>query len=79
MALISSSRAAIFGNRAANCGERSSLSIAATPLELLSPKALAENLALVDQDILLFEGSIRDNLTLWNANLPLQDLERASK
>ncbi|HQZ87170.1 MAG TPA: NHLP family bacteriocin export ABC transporter peptidase/permease/ATPase subunit [Gammaproteobacteria bacterium] len=56
-----------------------SIAIAETPLESLSPQALAENLALVDQDILLFEGSIRDNLTLWNANLPLQELERASK
>lgn len=56
-----------------------SIAISATPLESLSPKALAENLVLVDQDILLFEGSIRDNLTLWNANLSLQDLERASK
>ncbi|HXH54782.1 MAG TPA: NHLP family bacteriocin export ABC transporter peptidase/permease/ATPase subunit [Gammaproteobacteria bacterium] len=56
-----------------------SIAIAAAPLELLSPKMLAENLALVDQDILLFEGSIRDNLTLWNANFPVQELERASK
>ena len=31
---------------------------------------LAANIAFVDQDIRLFEGSIRDNLTLWDPTLP---------
>jgi NHLM bacteriocin system ABC transporter peptidase/ATP-binding protein len=31
---------------------------------------LAPSLAYVDQDISLFEGSVRDNLTLWNPDVP---------
>lgn len=33
----------------------------------------------VDQDIFLFAGSIRDNLTLWNSNIPDAALTRALK
>jgi len=37
---------------------------------------LANSLARVDQDLLLFEGSVRDNLTLWDASVPVALLER---
>ncbi len=36
-------------------------------------------LASVDQEIYLFEGSVRDNLTLWDSTISQQDLVRASK
>lgn len=45
----------------------------------LSPQSIAKALALVDQDILLYEGTIRDNLTLWNENIPHEELLRATK
>jgi ABC-type bacteriocin/lantibiotic exporter with double-glycine peptidase domain len=42
------------------------------------PRAvLAGSLALVDQDITLFEGTIRDNLTLWDPSVPEPVLVRA--
>ena len=36
-------------------------------------------MAMVDQDICLFEASIRDNLTLWNPNIPDGWCVRAAK
>ena len=41
------------------------------------PRALAESLAFVDQDIFLFEGTVSDNLTLWDANVPKEQQQKA--
>jgi NHLM bacteriocin system ABC transporter peptidase/ATP-binding protein len=42
------------------------------------PRALINNsLAMVDQDIFLFEGSVRENLTLWDTSVSEPDLMRA--
>jgi ATP-binding cassette subfamily C protein len=46
----------------------------AIPREILS-----NSLAMVDQDILLFKGSIRDNLTLWDASTDDASLTRACR
>jgi NHLM bacteriocin system ABC transporter peptidase/ATP-binding protein len=44
------------------------------------PRALfASSVAYVDQDIFLFEGTVRDNLTLWDATIPEEDLVTALK
>ena len=40
---------------------------------------LANSLALVDQDISLFEGTFRDNLTMWDAGVPERDMIQAAK
>ena len=37
------------------------------------------SLAMVDQDIVLFEGTIRENLTLWDASIPEADVVQAAK
>lgn len=38
---------------------------------------LANSLAMVEQEIFLFAGTVRDNLTLWDPTVPLEDLVRA--
>jgi ATP-binding cassette, subfamily C, bacterial len=40
---------------------------------------LANSMAMVDQDILLFKGSVRDNLTLWDASTPDASLVKACR
>ena len=38
---------------------------------------LANSLAMVEQDIFLFAGTIRDNLTLWDSTIPEADVVKA--
>jgi ABC-type bacteriocin/lantibiotic exporter with double-glycine peptidase domain len=45
----------------------------------LAASALHRSVALVDQDITLFEGSVRDNLTLWDDTVPEADVVQAAK
>lgn len=40
---------------------------------------ICNSIAMVDQDIFLFEGSIRDNLTMWDTTLPEQSVIEAAK
>ena len=40
---------------------------------------LNASVALVDQDLFLFEGTIRENLTLWDASIPEPDLVQAAQ
>ncbi len=47
--------------------------------DALAGDALARAVAYVDQDVFLFEGPLRDNLTLWAAEVPEADLVRALK
>jgi len=44
-----------------------------------APQTLQNSIGFVDQDILLFEGSVRDNLTLWDPRIPPSALERACR
>lgn len=43
----------------------------------LPPALLANSLGLVDQDLLLFGGSVQDNLTLWDPTVPEEALIEA--
>ncbi|HEU4456258.1 MAG TPA: NHLP family bacteriocin export ABC transporter peptidase/permease/ATPase subunit [Longimicrobium sp.] len=44
------------------------------------PRAVVANsLAIVDQDIFMFEGTVRDNVTLWDATIPESDLLQACR
>ena len=49
------------------------------PLLAWPRAALAHRLAYVRQDVMLFEGTVRDNLTLWNQALPEPDMIRAAR
>ncbi|HEX8691493.1 MAG TPA: NHLP family bacteriocin export ABC transporter peptidase/permease/ATPase subunit [Longimicrobium sp.] len=40
---------------------------------------LANSLAIVDQEIFMFEGTIRDNVTLWDATVPEAELLQAAR
>ncbi len=40
--------------------------------------AITSSIAFVDQQIMLFEGSVRDNLTLWDPTVPHAELIRAA-
>lgn len=40
------------------------------PLETLPRAALAASVSFVDQDVFLFEGTIRDNVALWDPSVP---------
>ena len=42
-----------------------------------SPEVLSQSVGMVEQDIMLFEGTVRDNLTLWDSSVPESALERA--
>jgi NHLM bacteriocin system ABC transporter peptidase/ATP-binding protein len=44
------------------------------------PRSVLNNcLAMVDQDIILFEGALRDNLSMWDETIPEAELIRAAK
>lgn len=40
------------------------------PRDDVPRQVLASSVAVVDQDIFLFEGSVRDNLTMWDSTVP---------
>jgi NHLM bacteriocin system ABC transporter peptidase/ATP-binding protein len=49
------------------------------PRAQLPPQVLSQVVAMVDQDIVLFAGSVRDNLTLWDSTVPDEQLIQACK
>ena len=49
------------------------------PREAFSRYEFFNSVALVDQDIVLFEGSIRDNLSMWDKSVSDQDMIQAAK
>jgi NHLM bacteriocin system ABC transporter peptidase/ATP-binding protein len=49
------------------------------PRSTIARTALTRDVALVDQEIVLFEGTIRDNLTLWDETVPETTLVKAAQ
>lgn len=49
------------------------------PLPAISPEVFANSVAYVDQDIFLFEGTVRENLTLWDPTISEADISQALK
>ncbi len=56
-----------------------SVRIGGRPLLDWPRAALAARLAYVRQDVVLFEGSVRENLTLWDETIPEPDMIAAAK
>ncbi len=49
------------------------------PRREIPQRVLTNSLAAVDQSILLFEGTVRDNLTLWDSTIPLSEVIAAAR
>jgi NHLM bacteriocin system ABC transporter peptidase/ATP-binding protein len=49
------------------------------PREHVPRSVLATSLAAVDQDVFLFEGTVAENLTMWDATLPEADVVEAAR
>jgi NHLM bacteriocin system ABC transporter peptidase/ATP-binding protein len=49
------------------------------PRDELAPDLVAANVSLVDQEINLFEASIRENISLWDPTIPEQEIIRAAR
>ena len=49
------------------------------PLKSVSREELATSFAFVDQDITLYEGTVRENLTLWDDSVPTDQLVEACR
>ena len=49
------------------------------PAQQVPQEVLAASVATVSQDITLFSGTVRDNLTMWNHVIPHADVVRAAK
>jgi ATP-binding cassette, subfamily C, bacterial len=47
------------------------------PRHQITRPILANSLAMVEQEIFLFAGTVRENLTLWDSTVPEEDLIRA--
>jgi NHLM bacteriocin system ABC transporter peptidase/ATP-binding protein len=47
--------------------------------DAIAREIMRSSLSYVDQDILLFEGSVRDNLTMWNPTIPDMNITRACR
>jgi NHLM bacteriocin system ABC transporter peptidase/ATP-binding protein len=49
------------------------------PRDSLPRELINNSLAMVDQDIFVFEGSVRDNLTMWDSSISEPELMQAAK
>jgi NHLM bacteriocin system ABC transporter peptidase/ATP-binding protein len=49
------------------------------PRSAIPRHVMVNSLSIVDQDINMFEGTVRDNLTMWDTTIPNADLVRAAK
>lgn len=48
------------------------------PIAAISRQVFGHSVAMVDQDIFVFEGSVRDNLTMWDPSVPEDVLIQAA-
>ena len=51
--------------------------IGGVPIEEIPPRHIPGLISYIDQNIFLFEGSVHDNVTLWNPAIMISDVNRA--
>ena len=49
------------------------------PINEIPRSVFTTSVAMVDQDIMMFQGTIRENITMWNPTIPRRDVIRAAK
>lgn len=49
------------------------------PIEQIPPSVLHASISTVSQNIMLFSGTVRDNITMWNKAIPEEDMIAAAK
>ena len=49
------------------------------PADSVPRPVITNSIAMVDQEIFLFEGTIRDNITMWDGTLPESDIVRGAR
>jgi NHLM bacteriocin system ABC transporter peptidase/ATP-binding protein len=49
------------------------------PRDMIPRRLLHNSVAMVDQDIFMFEGTVRDNLTMWDSGIPDSHITQACK
>ena len=49
------------------------------PLKEIPKDVFLNSVAMVDQDIFLFEGTVKDNITMWDPTIPEKDYIKAAK
>ena len=49
------------------------------PREQIPPDLLNNSMGMVDQEIFLFQGTVRDNLTMWDSTIPDKNIMEAMK
>ncbi len=49
------------------------------PVEKIPAEIIHNTLAMVDQSIMLFEGTVSENISLWDQSIPKSDIIRAAK
>lgn len=49
------------------------------PLKDIGPEIQSASISTVSQDITLFSGTVRDNITMWNKNIREEDMIQAAK
>ena len=49
------------------------------PRHTFAREVLCNSIAVIDQDVVLFEGTVRDNLTMWDATIPEAAVIAAAK
>ncbi|MBV6627794.1 MAG: NHLP family bacteriocin export ABC transporter peptidase/permease/ATPase subunit [Rivularia sp. (in: Bacteria)] len=47
--------------------------------DIIPPQVLVNSIAIIEQDIKLFAGTVRDNLTLWDTTIPDSNLMQACR